>query len=103
MSQESHVQPVCRRGRFYRRLRLAALCLAVGASSVPALAQEKTPLTAPSPAAAAQDPVKLGRYLAIAADCAACHTVPGSSKLFAGGYAIASASATSSRPAPTPD
>ncbi|KXV02391.1 cytochrome C [Gluconobacter potus] len=31
-----------------------------------------------------------GHYLAIAADCAACHTAPGSSKAFAGGYGIAS-------------
>ncbi|MFT8807302.1 c-type cytochrome [Gluconobacter sp.] len=31
-----------------------------------------------------------GHYLAIAADCAACHTAPGSSKPFAGGYGIAS-------------
>lgn len=31
-----------------------------------------------------------GHYLAIAADCAACHTAPGASKPFAGGYGIAS-------------
>jgi mono/diheme cytochrome c family protein len=31
-----------------------------------------------------------GRYLAIAADCAACHTAPHGGKAFAGGYGIAS-------------
>ncbi|MBS1075223.1 cytochrome c [Gluconobacter sp. Dm-73] len=31
-----------------------------------------------------------GHYLAIAADCAACHTAPGSTQPFAGGYGIAS-------------
>lgn len=31
-----------------------------------------------------------GRYLATAADCAACHTAPGGGKPFAGGYGIAS-------------
>ncbi|EHH67404.1 cytochrome c [Gluconobacter morbifer] len=31
-----------------------------------------------------------GHYLAIAADCAACHTAPGGGKAFAGGYGIAS-------------
>lgn len=45
-------------------------------------------LTAASPApVAAQDPVARGQYLAIAADCEACHTAPGG-KPFAGGYAI---------------
>src|SRR5258705_10983176 len=32
--------------------------------------------------------VERGRYLTIAADCAACHTVPGSGRPFAGGRAI---------------
>ncbi len=31
-----------------------------------------------------------GHYLAVAADCAACHTAPGGGKPFAGGYGIAS-------------
>lgn len=36
------------------------------------------------------DQIARGRYLAIAADCAACHTKPGSSLAYAGGYGIAS-------------
>jgi mono/diheme cytochrome c family protein len=42
---------------------------------------------AASAPAAPQDPVARGHYLAIAADCEACHTAPGG-KPFAGGYAI---------------
>ncbi|WP_237561543.1 cytochrome c [Frateuria defendens] len=53
-----------------------------------AFAQEKTPVATPAAGQVQSDPVKRGQYLAIAADCAACHTVPGSAKLFAGGYAI---------------
>src|SRR5690348_12894021 len=34
------------------------------------------------------DQVERGRYLAVASDCAACHTVPGSGHDFAGGRAI---------------
>lgn len=34
--------------------------------------------------------IEQGRYLAVAGDCAACHTKPGSGKPFAGGYGIAS-------------
>jgi mono/diheme cytochrome c family protein len=40
---------------------------------------------APPPDAAA---VKRGAYVAVAADCAACHTAPGSSDAFAGGYPL---------------
>jgi mono/diheme cytochrome c family protein len=45
------------------------------------------------PAASAADPqdfqqIERGRYLTIAADCAACHTVPGSGQDFAGGRPI---------------
>jgi len=35
-----------------------------------------------------QGSVERGRYVAIAADCAACHTAPGGEKPFAGGYPI---------------
>ncbi|GBQ29309.1 c-type cytochrome [Gluconacetobacter sacchari] len=39
----------------------------------------------------ANEPIaERGRYLAVAADCAACHTAPGGGKPFAGGYGIAS-------------
>src|SRR5579864_1559387 len=47
-------------------------------------------LFAASAAASEQDftQVEKGRYLATAADCVACHTVPGSGKTFAGGRPI---------------
>lgn len=41
-------------------------------------------------AAAADELVERGRYLATAADCAACHTRPDGGKPYAGGYAIQS-------------
>ena len=43
------------------------------------------------------DTVERGRYLAIAADCAACHTKPGG-KPFAGGVALADAVRHARRP-----
>ena len=42
----------------------------------------KAPSTTPDPA------VERGRYVAIAGDCAACHTDPHGGKPFAGGYAL---------------
>ena len=42
-----------------------------------------------APAIAQDDLTARGRYLAVAADCVACHTAPGGAP-FAGGYAIAS-------------
>jgi mono/diheme cytochrome c family protein len=50
-------------------------------------------LLAPLPLKAASDPqefalVEKGRYLAVAADCASCHTVPEGGRAFAGGRAI---------------
>jgi mono/diheme cytochrome c family protein len=44
------------------------------------------PAIAGAPASA--DPLKRGEYLARAADCIACHTVPGTGKPFAGGVAF---------------
>lgn len=41
-------------------------------------------------AAQADDAVERGRYLSVAADCAACHTDPKGGKPYAGGYAISS-------------
>lgn len=42
----------------------------------------KAPQTHPDPA------IERGRYVAIAGDCAACHTAPNGGKPFAGGYAL---------------
>ena len=45
-------------------------------------------LTSQPPAAADAAAVARGKYLAIAGDCVACHTAPGSKDAFAGGYSI---------------
>ncbi|QOI55449.1 c-type cytochrome [Rouxiella badensis] len=45
--------------------------------------QMKQPLTAADAAA-----ISRGRYVAVAGDCVACHTAPGSKEAFAGGYSI---------------
>jgi mono/diheme cytochrome c family protein len=47
-------------------------------------------LAAASQACRADDTVERGRYLSVAADCAACHTAPKGGQPYAGGYAIAS-------------
>jgi len=56
--------------------------------SATAGAADAVPLRAPTAQQQRSSEVDRGHYLAIAADCAACHTVPGSKQLFAGGYAI---------------
>jgi mono/diheme cytochrome c family protein len=61
-----------------------------------------------SAAATESDPqdftqVARGRYLAIASDCAACHTVPGSGQPFAGGRAIETPFGNIVAPNITPD
>jgi mono/diheme cytochrome c family protein len=57
------------------------LCLtALAASFGPALAEDKN--------AASLDLISRGRYLATAADCAACHTAPHGGTPFSGGYGI---------------
>ena len=79
--------------RFATMLTTAALAL--GVAMPPAHAQSAPPVTltpdrpaAPAPAANGQDArLERGRYLAIAADCMACHTAA-SGKPYAGGYAI---------------
>jgi len=63
---------------------LPGAILSVALATVPGLAQAQTP--AQTPASAEQ--IKRGAYLATAADCAACHTVPKTGKPFAGGYGI---------------
>jgi len=45
-------------------------------------------LTSQPPTAADTAAVARGRYVAIAGDCVACHTAPGSKEAFAGGYSI---------------
>ncbi|WP_312631488.1 c-type cytochrome [Pantoea piersonii] len=45
-------------------------------------------LTGQPPAAADAAAVARGRYVAIAGDCVACHTAPGSKEAFSGGYSI---------------
>ncbi|WDS37026.1 cytochrome c [Pseudoxanthomonas sp.] len=47
-------------------------------------------LAAASQVSRADDAVEHGRYLSVAADCAACHTSPKGGKPYAGGYAISS-------------
>jgi mono/diheme cytochrome c family protein len=69
------------RGRCYMRESVRAIALfalvAIGAQSAPSLALDPQ----------AADQVTRGYYLAIAGDCAACHTAPGG-KPFAGGLPI---------------
>jgi len=55
----------------------------------PAPASQASPASSTAPAGPAKDDVESGRYLAIAADCMACHTAP-TGKPYAGGYAIES-------------
>lgn len=67
----------------FKRLRSIALCLSALVSITGAAsAQDQT--------ATPTDLITKGRYLATAADCAACHTAPNSGQPFAGGYAIES-------------
>ena len=66
-----------------------ALSIALGATAafVPLLVAMQS-VVADSPDSQAFGQIQNGRYLAIAADCAACHTVPDTGKPFAGGRAI---------------
>lgn len=68
--------------------RISAICFMLSCSSSLVHAAEQVPVSAPSAQQTAQDLVARGKYLAIAADCAACHTDPTTQKPFAGGYAI---------------
>lgn len=67
---------------------LAGLAASVMIGMNVAQAAESLPLAAPSDHQTGVDLIARGKYLAIAADCAACHTNPESKDLFAGGYAI---------------
>ncbi|WP_311790699.1 MULTISPECIES: c-type cytochrome [Pantoea] len=58
-----------------------------GDTSADEVADNQT-LTSQPPAAADAAAVARGRYVAIAGDCVACHTAPGSKEAFSGGYSI---------------
>ncbi|WP_050469704.1 c-type cytochrome [Herbaspirillum chlorophenolicum] len=64
---------------------LYAVCSSAHAQDKP----QETPAVSASAGDATQSDIESGRYLAIAADCMACHTAP-SGKPYAGGYAIES-------------
>lgn len=69
-------------------LKISAICLGFGGLAGVAQAAEQVPVQAPSPEQTQQNLIAKGQYLAIAADCAACHTDPTTKQPFAGGYAI---------------
>ena len=72
-----------------------ALCLPLGlvasAETEPAPVQAKdvdTPQVVEAPKTAPDPAIERGRYIAVAADCVACHSNPKSGKPFSGGYAL---------------
>ncbi|MGA9609576.1 MAG: cytochrome c [Rouxiella badensis] len=73
---------------FRRAFYFAGIAAAALMGSAVSHAAESLPLAAPSDHQTGADLIARGQYLAIAADCAACHTDPSSKKVFAGGYAI---------------
>jgi mono/diheme cytochrome c family protein len=81
-----------------------ALSIAHGATAafVPLLVAMQS-VVADSPDSQAFGQIQNGRYLAIAADCAACHTVPDTGKPFAGGRAIETPFGNIVAPNITPD
>jgi mono/diheme cytochrome c family protein len=81
-----------------------ALSIALGATAafVPLLVAMQS-VVADSPDSQAFGQIQNGRYLAIAADCAACHTVPDTGKPFAGGRAIETPFGNIVAPNITPD
>jgi mono/diheme cytochrome c family protein len=66
-----------------RSLTLAAATVVLGACTAPSPSRAPDAVTQHDPAT-----IERGRYLAIVADCSACHTTPGSDHPFAGGRAI---------------
>src|SRR3954447_12924006 len=69
------------------RKRATSIALGATAALVPLLVAMQS-VVADSPDSQAFGQIQNGRYLAIAADCAACHTVPERTRPFAGGRAI---------------
>nr|WP_241430691.1 cytochrome c [Tatumella saanichensis] len=72
------------------RKKLLAICLGCTLSGAifPVFAAEEVPVTQPGVDNSGDALLKQGKYLAVAADCAACHTDPQTKQTFAGGYAI---------------
>ena len=78
--------------------------IAPGATAVlAALLVAMTSAVADSPDSQAFGQIQNGRYLAVAADCTACHTVPDAGKPFAGGRAIETPFGNIVAPNITPD
>ena len=84
------------------RKRATSIALGATAALVPLLVAMQS-VVADSPDSQAFGQIQNGRYLAIAADCAACHTVPDSGKPFAGGRAIETPFGNIVAPNITPD
>lgn len=71
------------------RRTLVSVCLGLSAlGTLPVYAAEQVPVEQPAVDNSNDALLKQGHYLAVASDCAACHTDPESKKTFAGGYAI---------------
>src|SRR6185436_4558724 len=81
-----------------------ATSIALGATAalVPLLVALQS-VVADSPDSQAFGQIQNGRYLAIASDCAACHTVPDTGKPYAGGRAIETPFGNIVAPNITPD
>src|SRR4051794_8322054 len=84
------------------RKRGTSIALGATAALVPLLVAMQS-VVADSPDSQAFGQIQNGRYLAIAADCAACHTVPDTGKPFAGGRAIETPFGNIVAPNITPD
>ena len=84
------------------RKRATSIALGATAALVPLLVAMQS-VVADSPDSQAFGQIQNGRYLAIAADCAACHTVPDTGKPFAGGRAIETPFGNIVAPNITPD
>src|SRR3954449_13515 len=78
------------------------IALGATAAFVPLLVAMQS-VVADSPDSQAFGQIQNGRYLALAADCAACHTVPDTGKPFAGGRAIETPFGNIVAPNITPD
>src|SRR6478672_13470997 len=84
------------------RKRATSIALGATAALVPLLVAMQS-VVADSPDSQAFGQIQNGRYLAIAADCAACHTVPDTGKPFAGGRPIETPFGNIVAPNITPD
>ena len=73
--------------RLLLTLLTVALIVFVGALTYALIPTHTRPIAASQPPHSDAASIERGRYLAVAADCAACHTAPGG-KPFAGGFAL---------------